>query len=51
MSPHVRVKYSWKVFNELSRGHASNNSTVSSDSSSLHFLYRSGRLTEKVNKS
>ena len=41
VSPHVRVKYSWKVFNELSRGHASNNSTASSNSSSLPF-YSSG---------
>ena len=40
VSPHVRVKYSWKVFNELSRGHVSNNSTASSNSSSLHFTVR-----------
>jgi soluble lytic murein transglycosylase-like protein len=40
ISPHVRVKYSWKVFNELNRGHAADNDLISRNNSSLHFAVR-----------
>jgi soluble lytic murein transglycosylase-like protein len=40
VNPHVRVKYSWKVFNELSRGSDTNNCAPLSKGSSLHFAVR-----------
>lgn len=40
ISPHMRIKYSWKVFNELSHGKNTNNWVPSSSGSSLIFTVR-----------
>lgn len=40
VNPHTRVKYSWRIFNELNRGYSPSNDATSSNSTSFYFSVR-----------